>query len=85
MGALDTSVNITCTPTINPLVFTVRFQFGEQISGKRMLLVWNLYQQYAAKNGAMPQGKLEREGNTLTTSIATTRRLGLPRNEHPLG
>lgn len=84
-GALGTSVDVALAKTVNPLVYKVQFTFGEVISGKRMLLVWNLYQKYAAKNDAFPQGKIESEGRSMSTHIAITRRFGLPRNEHPLG
>lgn len=82
-GALGTSVSFEVNKTVNPLVYTVKFTFGEPVSGKRMMLVWNLYQQYAAKNDAVPQGKVESEGTSLTTRVIIKRRLGLPRNEHP--
>lgn len=84
-GALGTSVSFDLQTTVNPLVYIVKFNFGEPISGKRMMLVWNLYQQYAAKNDTVPQGKVESEGNSMTTKVAIKRRLGLPRNEHPAG
>jgi len=83
-GAIDTPLQIECTQSVNPLVYIVKFRFGENVTGKRMMLVWNLYQQYAAKNDAVPQGKVESEGKTLTTSIIIKRKRGLPRNEHPL-
>lgn len=70
-------------PTVNPLVYTIKFTFGEPISGKRMMLVWNLFQQYAAKNDTVPQGKVESDGPKMTTQVVIKRRLGLPRNEHP--
>lgn len=84
-GALGTSINYTIEQTINPLIYAVKFTFGEPISGKRMMLVWNLYQQYAAKNEAFPQGKVEVEGKSMTTTLGIKRRLGAPRDEHPLG
>ncbi|TXH11234.1 MAG: hypothetical protein E6R04_02875 [Spirochaetes bacterium] len=83
-GAIDSPVQVECTQSVNPLVYIVKFRFGEKVTGKRMMLVWNLYQQYAAKNDSIPQGRVETEGNTLTTTIIVKRRLGPPRNEHPL-
>lgn len=82
-GALGTSVLFDARPTVNPLVYVIKFTFGEPISGKRMMLVWNLFQQYAAKNETIPQGKVESDGPKMTAHVVIKRRLGLPRNEHP--
>lgn len=71
--------------TVNPLVYKVRISFGDLLSGKQMLLVWNLFQQYAAKNEAIPQGRLEQEGSQMTSPVIIRRRLGIPRDEHPAG
>ena len=84
-GAIGTSVSHKIETTQNPLIFKITLQFGESISGKRFMLMWNLFQQYAHKNESIPQGKLEKEGNKLTALVGVKRRLGLARDEHPLG
>lgn len=82
-GATGSRIVWSLTPTINPLVHKVRFFFPEPISGKSLMLVWNLFQMYAAKNDCVPQGKRSEE-KALFAEIVTKRRLGPPRNEHPL-
>lgn len=66
-----------------PLVHKVTLTFGEDLQGKTMLQVWNLFQMYAAHNDCVPQGRLERDGRVLTLLVATKRRLGEPRDDHP--
>src|SRR5688572_18159150 len=80
-GALGSRVDYEVRPSVNPLVYIVKFTFNEPISGKRMLLAWNLFQQYAAKNDSIPEGRVEKEGNSMTAKIIVKRRLGLPRND----
>lgn len=67
----------------SPLVFHVRLKFSEKVSGKNMLLAWNLFQMYATKNDSVPQGKAA-EPNSLLAEVAIKRRLGPVRNRHPL-
>jgi hypothetical protein len=81
--ALDGGVSSTLERTVNPLVYRITFDFGEELSGKRMLLVWNIFQQYAAANRSHPQGRVEREGRKLTVTVAVERRLGPPMEEDP--
>lgn len=81
--ALGCGVTAEVRPTINPLVYTLRFKFGESQPGRRMLLLWNLVQMYAWKNDAVPQGKIETEGSVLTIRMGTKRRLGQPKNLTP--
>lgn len=84
-GALGVAVSHDIMPTVNPLKFKVRFHFGEELSGEKMLHVWNLFQKYAAANDAIPQGKLEKEGTKMTVEVVVRRRMGLPKDSHPLG
>jgi hypothetical protein len=81
--ALGCSVAAEVRPTINPLVYTLRFRFGETQPGKRMLLLWNIVQMYAWKNDAVPQGRLELEGSILTVRMGMKRRLGQPKDLAP--
>ena len=83
-GALDCSVTYGVEGTVNPLVYKVKVQFSEALNGQRLMLVWNLFQKYAAKNDVAPQGKTEGWGRELIFSVATKRRLGPARDEHPL-
>lgn len=82
--ALGTACSYEVRSTVNPLMYRIVFSFGERQSGKQMLLLWNVVQQYAAKNDAAPQGKVESEdGRRLAVDIVVKRRLGPPRNEQP--
>lgn len=81
--ALGCSVLAQVKSTVNPLVYQVKFIFGEHQPGKRMLMLWNLVQRYAWKNDAVPEGKLEAEGHSMTVRMGMKRRLGLPKNQDP--
>lgn len=81
--ALGCSVSAQVKNTVNPLVYQVKFIFGEPQPGKRMLMLWNLVQRYAWKNDAVPEGKLETEGFFLTVRMGMKRRLGLPKDKDP--
>lgn len=84
-AALGVTVASDIMPSVNPLLFKIRFHFGEEITGDKMLHVWNLFQKYAAANDAIPQGKLEKDGTKMTVSVVVRRRMGLPKDKHPLG
>jgi hypothetical protein len=84
-GALGCQVSMTAEPTVNPLVHRVKATFSEPLSGKNLMLVWNLFQQYAAKNDVIPQGKMEGWGKELVMNVALKRRLGPPKDDHPAG
>jgi hypothetical protein len=82
--ALGTSCTYEVKSTVNPLIYTVVFTFGEKQPGKQMLLLWNVVQQYAAKNDAVPKGKVySNDGTKLAVDVILKRRLGPPRNEAP--
>lgn len=82
--ALDCTVQGEVTPSVNPLVYNVKFTFGEPLNGSRMLLVWNLLQKWATANDCQMQGRVEREGKSLTTLIGIKRRFGEPQETHPV-
>ena len=83
-AALDCQVLMIPEPTVNPLVFQVRMQIGGKVTGFQMMLIWNLFQKYAAANECGTQGKIEGCGTEMRMTVLTKRRLGLPRNDHPL-
>ena len=83
-GALGCSVTFSLRPTDTPLLYRAEFTFGDRVPGPAMMQVWNLFQMYAAHNGAHPQGRLEREGNRLTVQVAVERRFGADRDDHPV-
>lgn len=83
-GAIGASPQWNLTTTVNPLVFRVRIYFPERVSGRNLVLIWNLFQMYAAKNNCVPQGKSSNSDRVLSAEIVTKQRLGLPQNEHPL-
>jgi hypothetical protein len=65
-------------------MYKVKLNFTESLNSKQMMLVWNLFQIYAAVNDSVPHGRLESEGYHMTINVIIKRRLGLPRNSHPL-
>jgi hypothetical protein len=54
------------------------------LDGERSLMVWNLFQKWAAKNDTAPHSKLEQDGKTMTVEVAVKRLSGIPKNAHPL-
>lgn len=83
-GAIGSGVKYDTSTTVNPLVFKIRIRFQEKVSGKNMMLIWNLFQGYAAKNDSVPQGKVAEGEFKLVAEIIIKRRLGPPRDRHPL-
>lgn|SRR5688572_22458618 len=83
-GALGQRVVYNVDSTINPLLFRVRIKFSEKVSGKNLMLVWNLFQMYAAHNDSVPKGKAAESEFSLLAEVIIKRRLGLPRKKHPL-
>jgi hypothetical protein len=83
-GALGQRVIYNVESTVNPLLFRAHIKFSEKVSGKNLMLVWNLFQMYAAKNGSVPKGKASESEYSLTAEVVIKRRLGLPRKKHPL-
>ena len=89
--ALDAPMSYRAEPTVNPLVFNVHVTFGEDVTGKRRMLVWNLLESWAAKNEASivsqendspSRRPRERE---LVAAVAIKRLTGIPKDMHPLG
>src|SRR4051812_7993191 len=83
-GAMGCSVSYTVESTVNPLVVNLRFRFGESVSGKKSLLIWNIFQKYATRNDCVPQGKTERGDKELLIAVGMKQRFGQPKNDHPL-
>lgn len=84
-GAMGTGVTHREKDTLDPLLKTVTFEFGEELTGKSFVLIWNLLQSWAAKNNCRPQGKVEKEGRRMTVKMAIKGRFGLHKVVHPLG
>lgn len=83
-GATGLQVSYTTRATVNPLVVQVRILFGERVSGTNMMLAWNLFQMYASKNDCVLQGKSANAEGVLLAEAIMKRRLGPPRDDHPL-
>jgi hypothetical protein len=83
-GAIGMTVQWHLSRTVNPLVFKIRIYFPERVSGRNLMLIWNLFQMYAARNNCVPQGRSSNSDKALSAEIITKQRLGLPQNEHPL-
>lgn len=81
--AVGSTVSAKTETTVNPLVFRVRVLFSEPLSGRNMMLVWNLFQMYAVKNDSVPQGKKSGAPQELLAEVVVKRRLGPPRKDHP--
>jgi hypothetical protein len=82
--AVGSSIRHEVKPTVNPLQFTIKLFFSGAISGKAIMLIWNLFQVWANTNDAIPQGKLEKDQRTLLLSVVVKRRLGPPKDTNPL-
>ncbi len=83
-GALDASVSAKINPTVNPLLYKIQIQFGQPLSGSSKVLIWNLFQIFAAKNDVVPQGKLDTSPTLIEVQVILKQRLGFPKNRHPL-
>lgn len=83
--ALGTTVTCEVRQQTNPLIFKATFQFGDNLTGKESMLVWNLFQKFAHANESLPQGRVEREGQVLTVQVGIKRLMGPPREKHPAG
>ena len=91
--ALDQRIVSDIYTTVNPLVYTARVYWREPISVEQMVRVWNLFQKWAAKNGATPSGRVELEEVIVftkekrilgfKTEVHLRERLGHPKNDHP--
>jgi hypothetical protein len=83
--ATGSTITYDIQKTVNPLVLRVTIGFQERVSGKSVMLVWNLFQMFAASNDCIMKGKKMDAGHQLVAEIVTKQRLGIPRNTHPVG
>lgn len=84
-GALSQKVTYDISGSeVNPLVYKIHIKFSEKISGKNMLLVWNLFQMYGTRNDSVVQGKNSESEYKIVAEVGIKRRLGPPRKKHPL-
>ena len=81
--AIGSTVSARVDTTVNPLIFRVRVLFSEPLSGRNMMLVWNLFQMYAVKNDSVPHGKKAQAPQELVAEVIVKRRLGSPRSVNP--
>lgn len=81
--ALGFRVRVDLHPTVNPLVYTVKFFFEDSVPSKLSLKLWNLVQQYAVKNDCVPEGKVMLTPFLMVVRIVVKRRLGMDKNETP--
>ncbi len=81
--ATNTVVQAQISSTVNPLVFRVKIKFSEPLSGKNMMLVWNLFQMYATRNESVPKGRKPDGALELQAEIIVKRRLGPAMNDNP--
>lgn len=84
-GALSQKVSYEVgNSEVNPLVYRIQVKFSERVSGKNLLLVWNLFQMYGTRNDSVIQGKPSDSEYKITAEVSVKRRLGPPRKKHPL-
>jgi hypothetical protein len=80
--------------TVNALVYTVAVRWGEPIPTQQAVMVWNLFQKWAGKNGTTLSGRVSFliENHPLSkkellkgfeTEAHLRERLGHPKNKHP--
>lgn len=67
-----------------PLAFKILFQWEEPISNGLRAGVWNLFEIWANVNDVHPEGKVLGAPYSMTVEVGTERRLGPPKNRHPL-
>lgn len=93
--ALDQGMVSEAKVGVNALTYRVSVSWGESISFKNFLLVWNLFQKWAARNDCVPSGRVDvkRVRSPLSsdermvgfeTEVNLKRRLGLPQDHHPM-
>lgn len=93
-AALDQGIITRVHPSVNPLVYRVRVDLQEPVKPETGLQIWNLFQQWAAKNGCTPSGRVEmREvphpasGESFSfgfsVDVHLKERLGFPKDEYP--
>ena len=81
-------------PTVNPLVYRVRVKWSQPVSVKNSVMVWNLFQKWAGRNGTTPSGRVQFAEDPhpatgemfmrgFTVEVHIRERLGLPKNDHP--
>jgi hypothetical protein len=81
--ALGQQIIYDLRASVNPLVYTLRVKWQDPVNGKVKNDIWNLFQIWAHKNDAVPEGKVEAGDTALFISIGTKRRLGPDKNEKP--
>lgn len=81
--ALGDDISLRLVPSVNPLLHEVYLDCSPSTSGTQRMLVWNLLQQWAVKNGCPLQGKDIGNPLGLRFQVVTTRRFGPPRNDWP--
>lgn len=81
--ALGCQASFEAKTGVNPLVYTVDFIFGEEQQPKRVGMIWNLVQMYAARNDAHAKEVLLIPPSRLRVIILLKRRIGPPKAETP--
>ena len=83
--ALGCSVQQQLHATVNPLVYKLEIHFSEPQPPKRLGLIWNLLQMYAAANDAVAEYRWQapQEPGRLVVRLAMKERLGLPKDVRP--
>ena len=81
----QSGVQVSSSPTVNPMVFTITIKVGRRIAPKSRLQVFNLFQKWAAVNECVLQGSVEgKRVDEIIISIIVKRLHGLPQINHPL-
>jgi hypothetical protein len=80
--ALGCAATYQVHSTVNPLMYTIVFDFSEPQESKYLLQVWNLIQMYAAKNDSVTRN-VKIEPRSVHAEIGVKRRLGPPRTSKP--
>lgn len=82
--ALGQEVSFELHPDVNPLIYKVHVQWREPVSSAIYMGIWNLFQIWANKNDAIPQGSPMRAPYSMSAALVVRRRLGMPRDAHPM-
>jgi hypothetical protein len=82
--ALDLKLAYEIRSAGTPLMYVVHIRWPEPIEPKFYMSVWNLFQIWAWKNETIPQSSPLHAPFSMSITVAVKRRLGLPREDHPL-
>lgn len=94
-AALDQPIVTEVYPSVNPLTYAITCRWHDPVTVAHAVMVWNLFQKWAAKNKTTPSGRVDFNtaphpitGNDgvrgFRTEVHIRERLGHPKDRHPV-